>query len=196
MTTINIHGILGHEFKSVLKLSINKPKEIIEAISCRYPLFRYRINELSQQGVVYSILIDGDIPKSFEELSIKKTPKVIDIMPIICGQGPIGQTIAIFVAKTVVVAVIGAAISMALTPKPDLKRPEASVSAAKESFMIGSKANVTEQGIPVPVGYGRLRVGSVVIHSTVKSYPQNYNAVDALAGSFDNDIGIVTKGKQ
>ncbi len=222
MTTINIHGILGHEFKSVLKLSINKPKEIIDAISCSFPLFRHRINELGQQGIHYSMLIDGEVPKTFEQLSIKRAPKVVDLIPAVCGQGSnnaaIGILIAVvggiltFGAGTVAgaaffgayqtaamgagVAMVSMGIQMALAPKPDMKRQESAVGGAKQSFMIGSKANVAEQGIPVPVGYGRLRVGSAIIQSTVKSYPQNYSAVDALAGSTDRGIGLVTKGKQ
>jgi predicted phage tail protein len=217
MTTINIHGILGHEFKSVLKLSINKSKEVIDAISCSYPLFRHRINELSQQGIQYSMLVDGEALKTMEQLSIKRSPKVIDIIPTICGSGPAiaavgalalagsaftGTAIAFgtvtwaTVLSQVGVMLLGIGLQMALAPKPDMKRQESTVSGAKQSFMIASKANTIEQGVPVPVGYGRLRVGSAIIQSTIKSYPQNYSTVDALAGSLDNGIGIVTKGKE
>lgn len=218
MTIINIHGILGHEFKSVLKLSINKSKEVIDAISCSYPLFRHRINELSQQGIQYSMLVDGEALKTMEQLSIKRSPKVIDIIPTICGSGAVVAAVgaaalvgSAFVGTATVlgttltwaavlsqagVMLLGIGLQMALAPKPDMKRQESTVSGAKQSFMIASKANTIEQGVPVPVGYGRLRVGSAIIQSTVKSYPQNYSAVDALAGSLDNNIGIVTKGKQ
>jgi predicted phage tail protein len=54
------------------------------------------------------------------------------------------------------------------------------VNSAKESFLFSSKANTSEQGIPVPVGYGRLRVGSAMIQSTIKSYPQAFEKEIAL----------------
>jgi predicted phage tail protein len=81
---------------------------------------------------------------------------------------------------------IGASIAlmglqMALAPKPKMERPSSDVSGAKQSFNFSSKANVAEQGIPVPVGYGRLRVGSVVIQSSVKSYPQAFAEQDIFS---------------
>jgi len=71
-------------------------------------------------------------------------------------------------------------IQMLLAPKPEMNRPSADVNSAKQSFLFSSKANVAEQGIPVPVGYGRLRVGSAVIQSTIKSYPQAFEKENSL----------------
>jgi predicted phage tail protein len=67
-----------------------------------------------------------------------------------------------------------------LAPKANMSQPSSDVSAAKQSFNFSSKANVAEQGIPVPVGYGRLRVGSAVIQSSIKSYPQAFKPEDAV----------------
>jgi predicted phage tail protein len=71
-------------------------------------------------------------------------------------------------------------LQMALAPKPKMERPSSDVNSAKQSFLFSSKANIAEQGIPVPVGYGRLRVGSAVIQSTIKSYPQAFEKENAL----------------
>lgn len=77
-------------------------------------------------------------------------------------------------------AVAMSLIQMALAPKPESKRTESTISGAKESFMISSKGNLAEQGVPVPVGYGRLRTGSNIIQVTIKSYPQNVESNKAL----------------
>lgn len=74
-------------------------------------------------------------------------------------------------------------LQMALAPKPKMERPSADVNSAKQSFIFSSKANTAEQGIPVPVGYGRLRVGSAVIQSTIKSYPQAFEKENALSSN-------------
>ena len=71
-------------------------------------------------------------------------------------------------------------LQMALAPKPKMDRPSADVNSAKQSFIFSSKANVAEQGIPVPVGYGKLRVGSAIIQSTIKSYPQAFEKENSL----------------
>lgn len=87
----------------------------------------------------------------------------------------IGQSL---VSIGVGIAMMG--IQMALAPKPNMDRPSADVNSAKQSFLFSSKANTAEQGIPVPVGYGRLRVGSAVVQSTIKSYPQAFEKENAL----------------
>jgi predicted phage tail protein len=89
-----------------------------------------------------------------------------------------------FVSTTLTSVGVGLAmmgLQMALAPKPKMDRPSADVNSAKQSFIFSSKANVAEQGIPVPVGYGRLRVGSAVIQSTIKSYPQAFEKENSLA---------------
>jgi len=52
---------------------------------------------------------------------------------------------------------------------------------------------VASQGAPVPVGYGRLKVGTQVIQATVKSYPQ-YNDPNYLLtdGQDISDVAIQT----
>lgn len=223
MTIINIHGILANEFKPMISLAINKPKEVIDAICSNFPLFRNRVNELSQQGIHYSIIVDGESVSQLEQMNINKKPEQIDLVPTICGSGG-GAAFAIgggivAAAGTGSAAILSTAIigsltvgqlltgvgmmmvsiglQMMMAPKPDMQRPESTVSAAKQSFMIGSKANLVEQGSPVPVGYGRLRIGSSIIQTTVKSYPQNYKSTDALAGTKSTKgVALITKSKE
>ncbi len=53
-------------------------------------------------------------------------------------------------------------ISQMLSPAPTLAGGSASVDR-KDSFLFGSAENVTTQGVPVPIGFGRFIAGSVVI---------------------------------
>jgi predicted phage tail protein len=209
MTDIIVHGILAKEFRSHFKFAIRKPQEIFDAISCICPQFRNRLVELANQGIHYSLLIDGKKVESEADLRISKEGQTIDLIPTICGAGSNGGIIALLVigiatfgvglaatgattgilgalsgaAATITnvgVALIGMGVQAALAPKPNMQRPSSDVSAAKQSFNFSSKANVAEQGIPVPVGYGRLRIGSVVIQSSIKSYPQAFRQEDAI----------------
>jgi predicted phage tail protein len=206
MTQVILHGILAKEFRKSFSLAIKRPKEVFDAISCSHSNFRNRIVELANQGIHFALLVDGEKITSIEEVSVVSEGRKIDIVPIICGAG------AVVAAVGAVVAISGVAvgtatalggllftagfglammgIQMMLAPKPKMERPESVVNSAKQSFLFSSKANVAEQGIPVPVGYGRLRVGSAVIQSTIKSYPQGFEKEIALKSdgqSINND---------
>lgn len=196
MTQVILHGILAKEFRKSFSLAIKRPKEVFDAISCSHSNFRNRIAELANQGIYFALLVDGKKITSMEELSIASDNQKIDIAPVICGQGPFSFIVPLIVKAGAFIAgntflsslVVGVAmmgIQMMLAPKPEMQRPESVVNSAKQSFLFSSKANVAEQGIPVPVGYGRLRVGSAIIQSTIKSYPQ----------AFEKEIALASKGQ-
>jgi predicted phage tail protein len=225
MTIINLHGILAYEFGKAFTMYIEKPKQAIDAIDANKTSFKKRILELSEQGIHYTILIDGENVSEAHQLEIKKQITVIDITPVICGQGftalitAIGTTLAGATGSAAAVAVgsalvtaggaatalttfIGGALNMiavtliqqALAPSNKPQRTESRISGAKESFLISSKGNLAQQGIPVPVGYGRLRVGTSIIQTTVKSYPQRQKITNALFGkNVPNDIELAIK---
>lgn len=213
MTLINLHGIIAHEFESSMFFDIKKPKEVIEAISSKFSFFRKRLNELAEQGVHYSILVNGQKIQHIDQLDIGNSPEQVDLVPIICGSGAVALTIvgaglayagatgATFLgayaslALSVGMMMVSMGLQMMLAPKPDNKPTEATISGAKQSFLISSKANLAEQGSPVPVGYGRLRAGSNVIQTTIKSYPQRYDTKDALVGSKNNKAALITNTK-
>ena len=208
MTQVILHGILAKEFRKNFSLAIKRPKEVFDAISCSHGNFRNRIAELANQGVHFALLIDGEKITSIKQVSIASDNQKIDIVPMIFGAGPVGLIVggaalaigggtalaagvvgfSAFLATAAVSLGVGLAmmgIQMALAPKPEMQRPESVVNSAKESFLFSSKANVAEQGIPVPVGYGRLRVGSAIIQSTIKSYPQ----------AFEKEISLKSDGQ-
>jgi len=211
MTQVTLHGILGQEFQKCFNLAIKRPKEVFDAISCAYPQFRNRLAELARQGIHFAVLIDGKRIEKAEDLNISTNQDldIVPIICGAGSNGGIIAVIAIGLltggaglaigagwltgigisagsALGTALTSIGASIAlmglqMALAPKPKMERPSSDVSGAKQSFNFSSKANVAEQGIPVPVGYGRLRVGSVVIQSSVKSYPQAFAEQDIFS---------------
>jgi predicted phage tail protein len=177
MTKINLHGILKYEFGEVIPLNITRPKEVIDAIDSIKKDFRTRVYQLARENVHFNIIADGESVKNFNQLEMKKNFKQIDIIPIIAGAiDPV--TIAIQIA----ILIASMAIQMAMRPKPPKPQQlQSEVSASRQSFLISSNTNLAQQGIPVPVGYGRLRVGSYVIQSTVKSYPQVQSVANVLS---------------
>jgi predicted phage tail protein len=198
MTSINLHGILAREYGDTMIMKIRKPKEVFNAIDANKPNFIKRILNLSSEGIHYNIVVDGKNIKELSELEVKKEVERIDIVPSIVGSGKVGGAIMIVIGVAMMVTgfgapigamLIGMGVQMMMAPKPETVKPESNLNGTKESFLFSSKANVTQQGIPVPVGYGRLRVGSAIIQTTMKSYPQNY--VQNLAMQNTLDYGLV-----
>lgn len=202
MTNIRLHGILAKEFGNQFILKIRKAKDAILAIDANQSNFLKRITDLSKEGFHYAIIVDGTNIKDFLELEIKKIPMNIDIIPVICGSGAVVAvvgTIAMYAATTAGIAgtvgglLLGTLGAMALSIgvqmmlAPDAakagKAPSIEVGGVKESLIFSSKANLIEQGSPVPVGYGRLRIGSNVISTSVKSYPTKGTVASDLASS-------------
>tara|TARA_R100000734_G_scaffold17851_1_gene14327 strand:+ start:3207 stop:3971 length:765 start_codon:yes stop_codon:yes gene_type:complete len=69
-----------------------------------------------------------------------------------------------------------AAVASMLAPKPDLGLPaqqeiSAVANALTQSYIFSSKTNLAQQGSFLPIGYGRLKVGSAVVQSCIKSFP-------------------------
>ena len=200
MTTINLHGILKFEFGESFQIKIRKPKEIIDAISCNKPRFRKRFCELSEQGLNFALIINEKNIKNLTAEELTRPPKQIDIVPAIMGMGVAvaavgavalgvgiaGSLGAITMSATLASVLIGAGIGLVsagiqtMIAKraggPGANTPDSAVGTASsidQSFVFNTQTNLATQGSAVPVGYGRLRVGSLIIQSTVKSYPMN-----------------------
>ena len=206
MTKIYLHGILAQEYGKVFKYHIAKPKDALKAIDANREGFIPRILQLQQKGFLYDIIVDKQKVVSAHQLEIGGVER-IDIVPAIVGSGFIGTAVSwLFSGKVlanIVVAVGLAAVQYALTPKPDLGIPEqqrlsAEAAAQKSSYIFSTEINTAEQGTNVPLGYGRLKVGSAVIQSSMKSFPTIKRSSSELGKTHKNptewaagrDIGV------
>jgi predicted phage tail protein len=199
MTIVNIHGILGREYGNSFLLSLPNPKDVLEAIDCNRQGFLQRLVELQREGLCYDMIIDKKRITHGPDMDHMLNPATIDLVPAIAGSGdPITLALkATFTFLTggstaawVVNAVLMAAISYALTPKPENEALEISSGGSKSSLIFSNTANIASQGSPVPIGYGRLLVGSQVIQATIKSFPQHQTPSEALQGSESNPVFV------
>ena len=206
MTKIYLHGILAQEYGKVFKYHIAKPKDALKAIDANREGFIPRILQLQKEGFLYDIIVDKQKVVSAHQLEIGGVER-IDIVPAIVGSGFIGTAVSwLFSGKVlanIVVAVGLAAVQYALTPKPDLGMPEqqrlsAEAAAQKSSYIFSTEINTAEQGTNVPLGYGRLKVGSAVIQSSMKSFPTIKRSSSELGKTHQNptewaagkDVGV------
>lgn len=84
----------------------------------------------------------------------------------------------------------GAIGSLMDDPEPPPTEPQGPSMKNTSSFIFSRPLNNTVQGAPVPLGYGRMRVGSTIISSSVMNCRRN--AFDSLVGeTIDKDGNTV-----
>lgn len=195
MTTVYLHGLLGKEFGHQFKFSLARPRDSIWAIDANKKGFIKRLLELSRKGAQYFVIIDGRTSRDF---NLEKSAKELHILPAIAGSAGVAAAVGVValaagysgafsaVVSSVLIAVGTAAVSYGITnlmqkdQKVDVGSASATSNAANKSFLFSNAENITEQGIPVPIGYGRLRIGSAVIQRTIKSFPAKFDEANSL----------------
>lgn len=190
---VYVDGFLGEQFGRLFKLDISSPAESIRAIEANRPGFSRAILDASDKGVAYQVYVDDNtIPEEYLTHPISMTSS-IRIVPVVVGAGSkdiiniiVGVALiaavfffpqsAIFAAPLfaevtvgTVIASIGISLALSgvaglLTPTPSTSNsaPEESPESQPSTSFNGA-VNTMSQGHPVPVGYGRMLVGSQVI---------------------------------
>ncbi len=194
MTNIFLHGKLARIFGPKFRFSICRPKDALSAIETIHEGFLGKLVELSSQGLQYSIIADNQTVEGIEGFSGKRKIKELHIVPTVYGSGvaalavgavalaagvAVGTTTLLgSILVAVAVSAISFGIQSLLAKPPEANSPSASASSAStsatsKSFLFSNKENIKQQGNPVPLGYGRLRIGSAVIQESIKSYPNS-----------------------
>ena len=185
MKTVILNGQLGKLYGRRHRLSVATAAEAIRALVANFPSIEKYLIET--KGVGYRVKLHDTPLQHLSELH-HPVGRTITITPVISGAGGggLGQTIlgAVLIAAAVignvffpgnpvspyllkagVVMMIGGVVQM-LSPLPKAgdpsERPE-----NQPSYAFRSAVNTTAQGQPVPVGYGRMIVGSAVISAGI-----------------------------
>ena len=190
MTTIELSGALGKKFGKSHQRLIRTTKEAIRALCVTVDGFEKFMRDSKENGLTFAVF-KGKNNISLDEIMYPTNGKVIKIVPVIIGSKKAGllQTIlgAVIIAAAVIagpvgfgaltatqaftVGAIGASMALGgvvqmLSPQPPgLSRKESPDN--KPSYAFGGVTNTTAQGYPVPVGYGRRRIGGAVISAGI-----------------------------
>lgn len=187
MTTVYLYGHLGRKFGWRWSLDVASPAEAVRAIIANRPDFHAHLVKHSAPG--YRIFIGPDPIKDADGLTHPIGRQAIKIVPVVAGAAKspvIGIIIGVVIIAAAIVAfqyefipagvalmaggigasmVIGGVTQLlAGTPNaPEIaERPQ-----NKPSFLFNGPVNTLAQGHPVPIGYGRLRIGSAVISAAI-----------------------------
>lgn len=184
MTEIHLHGILGKKYGRLHKFAVKEPRDVIRALEANHEDFQKDLKDLLKKNIVYTIVADNQWVQGNSFTKIKKINK-IDFVPTI-----IGSTVVQIIL--LVISVASAVYSYVQAGKqqyPQIPGAEMTSSASSKSLSFSNRENITEQGNPVPLVYGRLKVGSFVIQSAVKSFPLTLTLTDEFLNSTSKKSG-------
>ena len=191
MKVVKVYGALRKRLGQCrFEFDVATPAQAIKALCVNFPGLDKWLIDSEKDGVGYRVAVskekvtDRDLTPLLMPFSDKE---VFSITPVITGAGQgTGQILAGLALIAVSVIVPAAAfgltsmlgvglaggslllggIAQAISPQPELSGLEDGPEAARlESFSISNVVNTSRQGLPVPIAYGRVFVGSAVLSS-------------------------------
>lgn len=186
MTRIELSGTLGKMFGKVHHRLISTTHEAGIALANTIPGFEKFMISSEEHGLTYAIFKNNK-NIGLDDLGFPVTGEVIRIVPVVVGSKKSGflQTIlgAVIVAAGAVATFVfdqpwGVNVMMAggammlggvvqmLSPQPaGLARKESADN--KASYAFGGVTNTASQGYPVPLLYGKRRIGGAIISAGI-----------------------------
>ncbi|SXF07538.1 bacteriophage lambda tail assembly I [Klebsiella variicola] len=186
MTRIELSGVLGKTFGKVHYRLISTVHEAGQALSATIPGFEKFMITSKERGLTYAVFKD-EKNIGLDDLGFPITGEVIRIVPVVIGSKKAGFLQTILGAVIVAVGAIatfgfdqpwGVNVMMAggammfggvvqmLSPQPaGLARKESADN--KASYAFGGVTNTASQGYPVPLLYGKRRIGGAIISAGI-----------------------------
>lgn len=197
MVQVKLLGELGRRFGRSYSFMVRNPRDVISALSNQLDGFKEYLCGAHENGVGFK-LIDDD-PKGMNYEGVMMGCKQLIIAPVIAGAGGNGLSIGQILIGAVLIglsfvsfgttaafaglgvagaggstALFGLGASLLLTGiagllTPPVRTPE-SDSKKKDSFMFDRAVELTTQGYPIPLLYGRyLAVSPLTISSAIST---------------------------
>jgi len=196
MRVIRLNGELGKKYGRIHRLDVRTPAEAVKALIINFPEMRNDLAASEERGVGYRCIVDrvtiGEdmlglpMSKSFSLTPVlvgagKVGQIIIGIIilaaaiyfaPLTAGGSlNLGATAFSVAGMTVsygAIAMIGVAMTLGGIAQLLAPTPKMGSSAQKnENGTFDGPVNTIAQGVPVPVGYGRMTVGSAVISAGI-----------------------------
>lgn len=180
MKTFYLHGDMADNFCEKIKLNVSTIREFFNSLSSNYPNFRKYFIHKSLNGVQYVFVDDNKdkLEHFFHDLPLKSSE--YHVLPVVEGAA---QAAAGFLGNFA----MGYAMQSIMDKMQvidDDGTPEYEI-ITTNSFIYKDNENTVDQGTPIPVVYGQLRVGSKVINSSIHNYDYNYDTAEIYSNPGD-----------
>ncbi|CAI0718892.1 tail assembly protein [Serratia quinivorans] len=193
---IRLYGVLGEQFGRVHRFAVDSPQEAIKALCVNFPKLQKFLLESKERGLTFAVF-EGTRNLAKDDLSFPSNGADIRIAPVVIGSKKAGvfQTIlgAVLVVVGVVVGVlagwtgvggfaasglISSGVGMMLGGVMQMLSPMQGGLASRQdpdnkpSYAFGGPVNTIAQGNPVPILYGRRRIGGAIISAGIYAEDQ------------------------
>ncbi len=163
---IHLHGGLRKLCEQPLKVAVSTPWEAVSACRALVPGFAVAV----RKGA-YTMTVDdvegNPVDRDLKRFGFGRAVTDIHIVPLVAGAA---TGTAIIVGSVVAGLVLGAVIGAPRIADYGTRgEPE-----QKTSHLFDRPINVTEQGGPVPLVYGRFRVGSTIVSAGIGVEDMSY----------------------
>jgi predicted phage tail protein len=186
MKTIILLGELGKRFGRKHRLDVSSAAEAVRALCANFKEFRQFVASSAERNVAYRV-VNGKQDIGEDELHHPATHTIV-FAPVVMGANflkKFGMVIlgAVLIAASFFLpplALVGTAtlasvtftigVSLALGGIAQLLAPSPKAPADEDntsSYIFSGAVNTSAQGATIPVGYGRLIVGSAVISAGI-----------------------------
>lgn len=194
LRTIKLYGELARRFGPSFRLAVSSPAEAVRALCAVLPGFEAFVASSEQRGVGYRVYNHRSPVVEAEQLhhptgergEIRIVPALVgakrgglaqiligvaliglSFVPGLQGVSVLGMNLA-KAAFSIGASLVLGGIAQMLTPTPKSQKPSEQPQNAP-SYVFNGPVNTTQQGQCVPVGYGRLVVGSAVISAGIRA---------------------------
>lgn len=191
MLVVILYGHLAKKYGKRHKLDVSSPAEAIRAFSANYKDFKESIIN----GGGYRVLAGND-DRSYDEGIRLPTSKTIKIIPVVQGSSGLGRIVlgaaliaasyylpglqyfsafssfsinASAIASSIGFSLLLGGVSQLLFSPPSSSSGDYEKVNNKPSYNFNGAVNTTGQGNPVPICYGRLRVGSQLVSASTET---------------------------
>lgn len=178
MKKVILHGELGEKFGGEWELAINTPSEAIKAIQSNEPEFESFIISQSINGKEYTFRSENEL---IENLDLESSDDIYHIIPALEGSGIMGTLGSL--GMGIFSSLLSGWIMKKLFPNKNKDNDQERINS--NSYLYNGAENVEKQGIPVPIGYGRLRVGSKIISNALLNLDFDYKTGKVESNPFD-----------
>jgi len=159
MIDITLHGILGKKLGKNWQLDVDSVFEIFEAVEANNQKINKYFSDFKKFVSHFVVYIDGKImPSHLLKSKILENGSKVEIVPVIQGGG----------IELIIIGILLIVLSIVLAV---VLSPKAPKDVKTNSSILGGIRNVLNRNIPVPIGYGRLRIGSAVISNLISISP-------------------------
>ena len=180
-------------------------QDILNCLSANFPKLKKHLKRFKNEISGFVLIVDGKLVDNLNNVNrLILIGKTIEIIPIAMISGfitakmiigsiitsmAVAKTIA-FIANVIIVSIISFGISYLVSKLLSPKDPKQVKTA---SFIFTSTENAAARNTPVPIAYGRLRVGSCLVSSIGINFDIN-SVTDTTGANSNSTSAFATSG--